>query len=157
MKSILKLFAFCDKLECVPTNLPVTQSALGGPNESPPELSTYKQEEDYLCFDCYFDNNDNDADDVDNDYIPTTSPTTAADLLLTVINQIPPIPSPSPSPSSPFIFSYSEVTPPQTTNDSSTNSAIFTPSRSVPTIKTTPCYASGTVILSTSPLERITS
>ena len=97
--------------------------------------------------------NDDDADDGDNDYIPTTSPTTAAaDLLLTVINQILPIPSPSPppSPSSPFNFSYSEVTSPRTTNDSSTNSETFTPSSSAPTIKTTLCYDSGTAILSTS-------
>ena len=62
----------------------------------------YKQQEDYLCFDGDFDN-DNDDDDV-----PTTTPTTAAaNLLLTLINQIPPIlpPPPPQSPQSPFNFS----------------------------------------------------
>ena len=85
---------------------------------------TYKQQQDYLCFDGDFDNDDDDD-------IPTTTPTTAtADLLLTLINQIPPIPSPPPPPPSPpslFNFSYIDVTPPRTTTDPSTDSDTVTP------------------------------
>ena len=103
---------------------------------------TYKQQEDYLCFDGDFDNDDDDDKD-DEDEIPTTTPTTAAaDLLLTLINQIPPIPSPPPPPSPPSLFNFFniEVTPPRTT-----------------TVKTIPFYDSGAAVLSTPPLERITS
>ena len=125
---------------------------------------TYKQQEDCLCFVCDFDNDDNDDDDDDddddNDDIPTIIPTTiVADLLLILINQISPIPSPPPplpSPPSPFNLSYIKVTPPQTTTDPSTDSDTVTPSSSALVIKTIPCYNSGTVILSTSSLERIT-
>ena len=69
LKSLLKLFAFCDELECVPTNLPVTLSVLGGPNESPPELSTYKQQERYLCVDHAFDNKDDNDDDANDSIV----------------------------------------------------------------------------------------
>ena len=103
---------------------------------------TYKQQEDYLCFDCDFDNNDDD-DDYDEAEIPTTTPTTpAADLLLTIINQMPPIPSPTVPASTltPFNFSYIKVNPPQTT-----------------TVTTIPRYKSGTTVFSTAPSERITS
>ena len=74
---------------------------------------TYKQQVDYLCFDRDFDNNDHDDKDND-DETPTTTPTTpAADLLLTLINQISPIPSPTVPVSTltPFNFSYITVTP----------------------------------------------
>ena len=103
---------------------------------------TYKQQEDHLCFDYDFDNNDND-DDYDEDEIPTTTPTTpAADLLLTIISQIPPIPSPTVPASTltPFNFSYITATPTQTT-----------------TVPTIPCHKSGTIGLSSSSLERVTS
>ena len=117
---------------------------------------TYKQQTYYLCFDCDFDNDDDD----DDDDIPTITPTiAAANLLLTLINQIPPIPSPPPPPSppSPFNFSYIEVTPPRTTTDQSTDSDTDTPSSLALAIKTIPCYNSGKAIFPISTSGRIIS
>ena len=72
---------------------------------------TYKQQEDYLCFDGDFDN-DNDNDDTDASKAPfpliiSTTPTitAASNLLLTLINQVSAtLPPPSPLPLSPFNF-----------------------------------------------------
>ena len=107
--------------------------------------NTYKQQEEYLCFDCDFDNENDD----DNE-IPTTTPTTtAADLLLTLINQVPATIPPPPSLLSPFNFSYIDVTTPRTTTDSSTDSDTVTPSSSTLSIITIPCDEYGTATLST--------
>jgi len=118
---------------------------------------TYKQEEEYLCFygDFYNDNDDNDID-VSKillpSIIPTTPPTTAAsNLLLTLINQVPPTPlPPSQLPLSLFNFSYIEVTPPQTTLGPSADSDIVL-------LKPISCDKYGTAYLRTTLLERITS
>jgi len=118
-------------------------------NIVPPEVLiescyTYKQQEDYLCFDCDF-NNDDDADDetgsnvsIPPSIIPTTTTTTAAaDLLLSLINQVPATSSPpSPTSLSPFNFSYINVTPPQTTSDPSTDSNTVRSSSSDRAMKT---------------------
>ena len=63
----MKLFAYCEELKCVPTNLLVTLSASEGPIESLLESPTYKHKEYYLYFDPNFDNEDDDDDDDDDD------------------------------------------------------------------------------------------
>ena len=104
---------------------------------------TYKQQEDFLCFDCDFDNNDDDDDD-----IPTTA---AADLLLSLINQVPATSSPPPpTPLSQFNFSYIDVTPPRTTPSTSVDSDIVSS-------KPISCDKYSTATLSTTSLERTTS
>ena len=117
---------------------------------------TYKQQENYLCFDGDFDN-DND----DDGEIPTTTPTTtSADLLLILKNQLPATPPPllpSSSSLSLFNFSYINVTLSQTTPGPFTKSDKVTFSSSVLAIKTVPCDDSGTVIFLTISLERITA
>ena len=126
---------------------------------------TYKQQEDYLCFDGDFDN-DNDVDDEAGSnvsllpsIIPATTPTTtAADLLLSLINQVPEnSPPPSPSSLSPFNFSYIDVTPPQTTTDPSTDLDTVISSSLALVIKTNPCDDYDTEILPTTSFERITA
>ena len=74
--------------------------------------------------------------------------TAAADLLLTLINQIPPVPSPPPPPPSLFNFSYIDVTSPRTTTDPSTDSDTIIPSSSTLSLTTIPCDDYGTVTLS---------
>ena len=118
---------------------------------------TYKQEEDYLCFDGDF-VNDNDDDDIDiskvsfPSIIPTTPSTTAAsNLLLTLINQASPTPPPpSQLPFSPFHFSSIDVTSSRTTPGPSADSD------TVP-FKPVPCDEYSTATLPTTSLERITS
>ena len=115
---------------------------------------TYKQQEDYLCFDGDFDN-DNDNDDTDASKAPfsliiSTTPTTtaASNLLLTLINQVSAtLPPPSPLPLSPFNFSYIDATPPQTTHGPSRDSA------TVP-FKPIPCDEYSSVTLPTTSLEK---
>jgi len=153
-----------------PTNLPVTSSASEGLIESSPEPPTYKHQEHYLCFDHDFDTEEDEAADLwlrlrhesslresplytQASSLPsithTTTPTTAAaDLLLTLINQVPAT-SP-PSPLSPFNFSYIDVTPPQTTPSPSDDSDIV-PSKLIS------CDKYSTATLSTTSLERTTS
>ena len=94
-----------------PTNLPVTSSASEGLIELSPEPPTYKPQEHYLCFDHDFDTEEDEAAKLWlrlrhksslqesplytqasslSSITPTTTPTTAAaDLLLTLINQVP--------------------------------------------------------------------
>ena len=125
---------------------------------------TYKQQEDYSCFDGDFDNDD-DVDDkagsnvsLRPSIIPITTPTTAvANLLLTLINQVS-VTSPPPSPSSlgPFNFSYIGVTPPKTKTDPFTDSDTVISSSSVLAIKAILCDNYGTVILPTTSFERNT-
>jgi len=110
--------------------------------------------------------NDGDVDDeassnvpLPPSIIPTATPTTAvADLLLSLINQVP-VTSPPPSPLllSPFNVSYIDVTPQQTTTDPSTDSDTTISSSSALSITTIPCDDYGTATLSTTSLERITS
>ena len=152
------------QLYCLLSRVLIQSTHIASPEVLIENRYTYKQQGDYLCFDDDFDNNNDDDDDGDDDDddddIPTTTPTTAAaDLLLTLINQIPPIPSPPPPPSLPslFNFSYSNVTPPRTTTDPSTDSDSVTPSSSALVIMTIPCYDSGTAILPTTSFERTTS
>jgi len=155
----------------------VTLSASEGLIESSPEPPTYKHQEHYLCFDHDFDTEEDEAADLwlrlrhesslresplytQASSLPsithTTTPTTAAaDLLLTLINQVPAT-SP-PSPLSPFNFSYINVKPPQTTPGPSANSDTVTSSSSALTIKTVPCNDYGTATLPTTSLERTTS
>ena len=130
------------QLYCLLSGVLIPPTHIATPEVAIENRYTYKQQEDYLCFDRDFDNNDHDDKD-DDDETPTTTPTTpAADLLLTLINQIPSIPSPTPPASTPtpFNFSYIKVNPTQTT-----------------TVTTVPCDKSGTTVPSTAPLERITS
>ena len=119
---------------------------------------TYKQQEDYLCFDGDFDN-DNDDNDTDVSKIIllpsimlTTLPTTASsNLLLTLINQVSATPPPTPQLTlSPFNFSYIDVTPSRTTPCPSADSD------TVP-FKPVLCDEPGSTIIPTTSLERIIS
>ena len=119
---------------------------------------TYKQQQDYLCFDGDFDNDDDDDDDDDDDKIHTTALTTAAaDLLLTLINEVPATLPPPPLPLSLFTFSYIDVTQPQTTTSLSTDSDTVTSLSLSLVITTIPCDESGTATLPTTLLKRIIS
>ena len=125
----------------------------------------YKRQEDYLYFDCDFDNDD-DVDDVagsnvslPQSKIPTATPTTAAtDLLLYLIDQIP---ATSPLPLQPslslFKISYIDVTPTQTTTDPSTDLDKVISSSSAWVLKTDSCDDHDTTIIPTTWFERITS
>ena len=173
----MKLTGYLGELERVPTNLPVTSLASEGLIESSPEPPTYKHQEHYLCFDHDLDIEDDEEAELLwlrlrhesslresplytqasplPSITPTTTPTTAAaDLLLTLINQVP-----AASPPSPLIlfnFSYIDVTPPQTTPGPSADSDTVTSSSSALVIKTVPYNDYGTATLPTTSLERTT-
>ena len=128
-------------------------------------LYTYKQQENYLCCDGDFDNDNYIVDDAGSNVslnpsiIPTTTPTTAAaNLLFSLINHVlATSPPPSPSSLSPFNFSYINITPRQTTTDPSTDLDTVISSSSALAINTNFCDNYDTSIPPTTLFERITS
>ena len=152
-RKALELVKSLHRLYCLLRGVLIQSTHIVSPEGLIENRYTYKQQQEYLCFDGNFD-----SDNDDDNEIPTTTPTsTVVDLLLILINQVPATIPPPPSLLSPFNFSYINVTTPRTTTDSFTDSDTVTPSSSALAITTIPCYDSGTAILSTSSLERITS
>ena len=89
------------QLYCLLCGVLIQSNHIVSPEIFPVNCYIYKQQEDYLCFDGDFDNDNGDDDrDVSKasllpSIIPTTTPTTAAsDLLLILINQVPVTPPP---------------------------------------------------------------